>query len=102
LSNSCFIPVSFLFQASLRTDRRSAMQAKIVAYRMAKRPVFDWVSSTLEAALSRTRCTAGLSVHSDHSGGQFKCGAVQYAAGGAKSCLPLKPYKENGLAVISS
>lgn len=38
---------------------------EIVAYRMAKRPVFELVSSTLEAALSHIRCTAGLVVHSD-------------------------------------
>ena len=38
---------------------------EIVAYRMARRPVFELVSSTLEAALSRTRCAAELIVHSD-------------------------------------
>lgn len=37
----------------------------IVAYRMARRPVFELVSSTLEAAFSRTRCAAELIVHSD-------------------------------------
>ncbi|MDD0812922.1 IS3 family transposase [Curvibacter sp. RS43] len=38
---------------------------EIVAYRMARRPVFEMVSSMLEAALSRTNCVAGLIVHSD-------------------------------------
>lgn len=38
---------------------------EIVAYRMTRRPVFELVSSTLEAALSRTRCAAELIVHSD-------------------------------------
>lgn len=38
---------------------------EIVAHRMARRPVFELVSSTLRAALSRTRCAAELIVHSD-------------------------------------
>ncbi len=38
---------------------------EIVAYRMARRPVFEMVSSMLETALSRTSCAAGLIVHSD-------------------------------------
>ena len=38
---------------------------EIVAYRMARRPVFEMVSSMLETALSRTNCVAGLIVHSD-------------------------------------
>jgi len=38
---------------------------EIVAYRMARRPVFEMVSSMLEAALSRTNCVAGLILHSD-------------------------------------
>lgn len=38
---------------------------EIVAYRMARRPVFELVSSTLEAALTRTRHAAELIVHSD-------------------------------------
>ena len=38
---------------------------EIVAYRMARRPVFEMVSGMLEAALSRTSCAAGLIVHSD-------------------------------------
>jgi transposase InsO family protein len=38
---------------------------EVVAYRMARRPVFELVSSMLEAALSRTNCVAGLIVHSD-------------------------------------
>ena len=38
---------------------------EIVAYQMARRPVFELVSSTLRAALSRTACTAQLIVHSD-------------------------------------
>ena len=38
---------------------------EIVAYRMARRPVFEIVSSMLETALSRTNCVAGLIVHSD-------------------------------------
>lgn len=38
---------------------------EIVAYRMARRPVFELVSGTLEAALARTKCAAGLIVHSD-------------------------------------
>ena len=32
---------------------------------MARRPVFEMVSSMLEAVLSRTNCVAGLIVHSD-------------------------------------
>lgn len=35
-----------------------------VAYRMARRPVFELVPSTLEAALSRTRCAAKFSARS--------------------------------------
>lgn len=38
---------------------------EIFAYQMARRPVFELVSSTLRAALSRTACTAELIVHSD-------------------------------------
>lgn len=38
---------------------------EIVAYRMARRPVFDLVSSTLETALARTTDAAKLIVHSD-------------------------------------
>jgi transposase InsO family protein len=38
---------------------------EIVAYRMARRPVFELVSGTFEAALSRTNCGAKLIVHSD-------------------------------------
>ena len=38
---------------------------EIIAHRMAKRPVFELVSSTLQAALSRTRCASELIVHSD-------------------------------------
>ena len=38
---------------------------EIVAYRMARRPVFELVSSTLEAALARTKCADELIVHSD-------------------------------------
>jgi transposase InsO family protein len=38
---------------------------EIIAYRMAKRPVFEMVSGTLRAALSRSECTAELIVHSD-------------------------------------
>ena len=38
---------------------------EIVAYRMARRPVFEMVSSMLDAALSRTNCVAGLIVHSN-------------------------------------
>lgn len=38
---------------------------EIVAYRMARRPVFEMVSSMLEAALKRTNCVAGLIVYSD-------------------------------------
>lgn len=38
---------------------------EIVAYRMARRPVFEMVSCMLEAALSRTSCAAGLIVHFD-------------------------------------
>lgn len=40
---------------------------EIVAYRMAKRTVFELVSGMLKAVLSRTRCTAKLIVHSDQS-----------------------------------
>lgn len=38
---------------------------EIVAYRMATRPVFELVSGTLEAALSRIRSASELIVHSD-------------------------------------
>ncbi|MFC4623303.1 hypothetical protein ACFO3A_13950 [Comamonas nitrativorans] len=38
---------------------------EIVAYRTARRPVFELVSGTHEAALARTRCAAELIVHSD-------------------------------------
>lgn len=38
---------------------------EIVAYRMARRPVFDLVSNTLQAALSQTKDASGLIVHSD-------------------------------------
>jgi putative transposase len=38
---------------------------EIVAHQMARRPVFELVSSTLQVALSRTKCTAELIVHSD-------------------------------------
>ena len=38
---------------------------EIVAYQMARRPVYELVASTLQVALSRTECTAGLIVHSD-------------------------------------
>lgn len=38
---------------------------EITAHRMARRPVFELVSSTLWAALSRSECTAELIVHSD-------------------------------------
>ena len=38
---------------------------EIIAHRMAKRPVFELVSSTLRAALSHAGCVADLIVHSD-------------------------------------
>ena len=38
---------------------------EIVAHKMARRPVYELVASTLQEALSRTECTAGLIVHSD-------------------------------------
>ena len=38
---------------------------EIIAHQMARRPVFELVSSTLRAALSRIACTAELIVHSD-------------------------------------
>lgn len=38
---------------------------EIIAHRMAGRPVFELVSSTVQAALSRTGCTSELIVHSD-------------------------------------
>jgi len=38
---------------------------EIIAHRMARRPVFDLVAGTLRAALSRSECTAELTVHSD-------------------------------------
>ena len=38
---------------------------EIVAHQMARRPVYELVASTLQEALSRTECTAGLIVHSD-------------------------------------
>ena len=44
---------------------------EIVAYQMARRPVYELVASTLQLALSRTDCTAGLIVHSDQ-GWQYK------------------------------
>ena len=44
---------------------------EIIAHRMARRPVFELVSGTLRAALSRSKCTAELTVHSDQ-GWQYK------------------------------
>ena len=38
---------------------------EIIAHRMARRPVFELVSSTLDVALSRLKDTTGLTVHSD-------------------------------------
>ncbi len=38
---------------------------EIVAHRMARRPVFELVSGTLEVALSQSKNTTGLTVHSD-------------------------------------
>jgi transposase InsO family protein len=38
---------------------------EIIAHRMARRPVFELVSGTLQAALSRLEGTTGLTVHSD-------------------------------------
>ena len=38
---------------------------EIIAHRMARRPVFELVSGTLEAALSHSRSTDKLTVHSD-------------------------------------
>ena len=38
---------------------------EIIAHRMAKRPVFELVASTLDAALSHSKDTSGLTVHSD-------------------------------------
>ena len=38
---------------------------EIIAHRRAKRPVFELVASTLEAALSHSKDTSGLTVHSD-------------------------------------
>ena len=38
---------------------------EIIAHRMARRPVFDLVASTLDLALSRLKDTTGLTVHSD-------------------------------------
>jgi transposase InsO family protein len=39
--------------------------AEIVAYQMARRPVYELVASTVNVALSRNDCSAGLIVHSD-------------------------------------
>ena len=38
---------------------------EIIAYRMAKRPVFDPVSDTLREAIARSECTSDLIEHSD-------------------------------------
>ena len=38
---------------------------EIIAHRMARRPVFDLVSGTLDVALARVKHVAGLTVHSD-------------------------------------
>jgi putative transposase len=38
---------------------------EIIAHRMAKRPIFDLVSDTLDVALARSKHIAGLTVHSD-------------------------------------
>lgn len=38
---------------------------EIIAHRMARRPVFDLVASTMDVALSRSKDTTGLTVHSD-------------------------------------
>ena len=43
----------------------TARNGEIVAHQMARRPVYELVASTLQVALSRTECTAGLIVHSD-------------------------------------
>ena len=44
---------------------------EIIAYRMARRPVFDLVSCTLQAAFRRVEAAEGLVVHSDQ-GWQYK------------------------------
>jgi putative transposase len=44
---------------------------EIISHRMARRPVFELVSQTLRAALSRSKCTTELTVHSDQ-GWQYK------------------------------
>lgn len=38
---------------------------EIIAHRMARRPVFELVSGTLRAALSRSKASSELTVHSD-------------------------------------
>ena len=38
---------------------------EIIAHHMARRPVFELVSSTLRTALSRSKSTPGLTIHSD-------------------------------------
>nr|ART90301.1 transposase [uncultured bacterium] len=40
-------------------------KGEIIAQRLARRPIFDLVSGTLEAALSQSKDTTGLTVHSD-------------------------------------
>ncbi len=49
---------------------------EIVAHRMARCPVFDLVSCTLQAALQRVKTAAGLVVHSDQ-GWHYKMGPYQ-------------------------
>ena len=46
---------------------------EIIAHRMARRPVLELVSSTLRAALSRSECTAELTVHSGTRAGTTRC-----------------------------
>ncbi len=63
---------------------------EIVAYCMARRPVFELVSSTLRAALSRTRCAAELIVHSDQ-GWHYKGAALSSDARAAWSQAKHEP-----------
>ena len=46
---------------------------EIIAHRMARRPVFELVFSTLRAALSRPEYTAELTVHSGTKAGTTRC-----------------------------
>ena len=58
---------------------------EIIAHRMARRPVFELVSGTLRAALSRFECTAELTMHSGIRVGSTRCSPIGRCLRGAES-----------------